>query len=488
MINIFRIWPFCLAGILSLLLTSLPIHAQINDNIELPSLGDSASGLISLNQEYTLGRAWLATYRAQVKTVSDPLLQDYLETLIYKLATHSDLNYRRLELVVVENPTMNAFAVPGGVIGIHTGLFNYADNEAQLVSVLSHELGHLSQRHFARSVEAQKRSTLPTMAGMLVGLVLAATTGGDAGIAAITATQAASLQNKLRFSRLHEKEADRIGMQTMIRADYDPNAAAGMFENMLHAQRYAGSRPPEFLLTHPVTESRISDARNRAQKVERQVYTESLAYQLMRIRVEVLASQNSLETVKRLRDKLEKNGRNPEAIHYGLALALQQAGKLNEARELIHQLLTKKPNEITYIVALAEIDIADGQFLKAVTLLEKLLALTPDNHPLTMVLANAYLKANSPHKAEALLQEHAKSHARDPYLWYLLAETHGLAGNIVGVHQARAEYFILNGLFDKAKTQLGYALPLVKSDHTTTEKIQAKIKQITQMKQTIKNL
>jgi len=488
MINTFRIWPFCLAGIFSLLLTIPSAHTQINDNIELPSLGDSASGLISLNQEYTLGRAWLATYRAQVKTVSDPLLQDYLENLIYKLATHSDLNDRRLEVVVVENPTMNAFAVPGGVIGIHTGLFNYADNEAQLASVLSHELGHLSQRHFARSVEAQKRSTLPTMAGMLVGLVLAATTGGDAGIAAITATQAATLQNKLRFSRLHEKEADRIGMQTMIRADYDPNGAAGMFENMLHAQRYAGNRPPEFLLTHPVTESRISDARNRAQKVERQVYTESLAYQLMRIRVEVLGSQNSQKTVKLLRDKLEKNGRNPEAIHYGLALALQQSGKLNEARELIHQLLAKKPNEITYIVALADIDIADGQFLNAITLLEKHLALTPDNHPLTMVLANAYLKANSPHKAEALLQEHAKTHARDPYLWYLLAETHGLAGNIIGVHQARAEYFILNGLFDKAKTQLGYALPLVTSDHATTEKIQAKIKQITQMKETIKNL
>jgi predicted Zn-dependent protease len=474
--------------IITLFVASPASHTQVGDNIELPSLGDSSSGLISLGQEYVLGRAWLATYRAQVKTVSDPLIQDYLESLIYKLATYSDLQDRRLDLVVVDNPTMNAFAVPGGVVGIHTGLFSYSDTEAQMISVLCHELGHLSQRHFARSVEAQKRAAPLTMAGMLAGLVLAATTGGDAGIAAITATQAASLQNQLRYSRLHEKEADRIGMQTMIRAGYDPNAAAAMFENMLKAQRYSRSRPPEFLLTHPVTESRISDARNRAHKVERRVYTENLEYQLMRTRVEVLSSQNSHEMVKQLRDRLANNARAPEATHYGLALALQQSGDLSAARKQINVLRKTKPGEIAYVVALADIDIADGQYQKAIDMLEKGLSLIPNNHPITMTLSNAYLKSNQPHRAEALLQQHSKDHPRDPYLWFLLAETHGLAGNIVGVHQARAEYFILNGLLDKAKKQLSYALPMVESNHLTTSKIETRMAQIDQMKNIIKNL
>jgi predicted Zn-dependent protease len=466
---------------------SISSQAQVNDNIQLPDLGDTTSGLISLNQEYTLGRAWLATFRGQVKTVSDPLLQDYLETLIYRLATYSELKDRRLDLVIVDNPSMNAFAVPGGVVGVHTGLFSYADSEAQLASVLAHELGHLSQRHFARSVEAQQRASLPTMAGMLAGLVLAATTGGDAGIAAITATQAASLQNQLRFSRLHEKEADRVGMQTMVRADYDPNEVAGMFENMMKASRYAGNRPPEFLLTHPVTESRVSDARSRARKQPRQVYTDKVEYHLMKARIEVLGSRNTHETAKLFRDRIANN-HQAEASHYGLALALAQSGNLQEAREITNRLRKTKPGEIAYIVALTEIDILDGQFQQAEQLLEKALSLIPDNHPLTMTLANSYLKSNQAHRAEALLKKHSESHPRDPALWYLLAETHGLAGNIVGVHQARAEYFILNGMLDKAKKQLSYALPLVKNENLTHSKIETRMAQIEQMKQVIKNL
>ena len=390
--------------------------------------------------------------------------------------------------MIVDNPSMNAFAVPGGVVGVHTGMFSHADSEAQLASVLSHELAHLSQRHFARGVEAQQRAALPTMAGMLAGLVLAATAGGDAGIAAITATQAASLQSQLRYSRLHEKEADRIGMQTMIRAGYDPNSVAGMFENMMKASRYAGKRPPEFLLTHPVTESRVSDARARAQKQPRQVYTENLAYQLMRARVEVLSSQNSHDTVKQFRNRLERGDRHPEANLYGLTLALTRSGKLAEARKQLQALRKGKPGEIAYIVAQADIDMADGQYQAAQQLLEKALSLIPNNHPLTVSLSDLYLKSNQPQHAEALLKEHVERHPRNPQVWFLLAETHGLAGNIIGVHQARAEYFVLNGMLDKAQKQLSYALPLVEGDHLTKARINTRIAQIHKMKEVIKSL
>ena len=139
--------------------------------LQLPELGDSTSSLISGEQEHELGRAWLKAFRSQVRTIDDPLLQSYLEDLIYRLASHSQLKDRRIEVVVVDNATMNAFAVPGGVVGVHNGLFLFADNEAQMASVLGHELAHLSQRHFARSVEQQQRSSLPTLAGILGSVV-----------------------------------------------------------------------------------------------------------------------------------------------------------------------------------------------------------------------------------------------------------------------------------------------------------------------------
>ena len=460
-------------------------HAQTKEEIQLPELGDTTSGTISLQQEYQLGRGWLMAFRSQVHTVSDPLLQGYIEDISYKLATYSELKDRRLDIIVVHNRTINAFAVPGGVIGVHDGLLLQAETEAQLASVLAHELGHLSQRHFARGVEARQRSRISSMAGLLAGVILAATAGGDAGMAAIAASQAASMQNQLRYSRLHEQEADRVGMQTMLRADMDPGGAAGMFEVMQRSARYAGNRPPEFLLTHPVTESRITDARNRSRQHPRQIYTDNMHFQLMRARVELSFIDNPGDAVKRFR---AKKSRHPSADQYGLVLALTTNGDFEEAQSLLDALKTASPNELSYTIAQAELDIASGKLLEAIELLNKNLSLTPHNHPLTMTLAHALLQANQPHKAEQLLQEHTQQKPHDPSVWYLLAETHGLAGNVIGVHQARAEYFVLNGILDRAIKQLTYALPLVKQDDLTSIKIKERIKQIKHMKAAMANL
>lgn len=472
------------------LLTGLSTQsvAQNDGEIILPELGDSVSSLISLQQEKRLGQAWLKVFRSQVKTINDPLLQDYLEELTYKLATYSELKDRQLNIVIVDNPTLNAFAVPGGVIGVHTGLIMEADTEGQLASVLAHELAHLSQRHFARRVEAQKNSALPNMAGLLAGLVLAATTGSDAGIAAITASQAASLQNQLRFSRQNEQEADRIGMQTMVRAGLDPNAAANMFVEMNKLQRFAGQRPPEFLLTHPITESRISDARNRARQFPRKIYTASTDYQLMRTRVSLDFYSNSKEAVKAFEDKISSGEGYAEANQYGLVLALTKDGNFSKAYEQLTPLIKKRPNQLAYQIAKADLDINTGKLDLAINELKQLLSIAPSNHPLTMTLTDAYLKANQPHLAAQLLKEHSLTHDDDPNVWYLLAEAHGLAGDIVGVHQARAEFFILTGVLDKAHKQLGYALPLTTNNSVLTAKITERRNQILAMKNELENL
>ncbi|MGV8834893.1 M48 family metalloprotease, partial [Cellvibrio sp.] len=181
-------------------------HAEV----ELPNLGDTSSIMISPAQEKMLGQRWLRAYRSQVPTSSDPLIIDYLEQLFNRLIPHSQLDEKRIDLVVAENNTLNAFAVPGNIIGVHTGLLMYAKTENQLAAVLTHELGHLSQRHYARRLEQQKNMMMPMLAGMLAGLVLAANSNSDAGMAAIMGTQAAAQQASLAFSRQNEQEADRI--------------------------------------------------------------------------------------------------------------------------------------------------------------------------------------------------------------------------------------------------------------------------------------
>lgn len=477
-----------------LILLPPPMPSEDNSTIDqlnelaLPELGDSSSSLISLDQEYVLGRAWLMSFRSQVATIDDPLIQDYLENLIYRLASHSQLKDRRLDLVIVDNATMNAFAVPGGVIGVHNGLFLYANTEAQMSSVLTHELAHVSQRHFARGVEEQRRNAIPNMAGLLAGIILAATAGGEAGMAAITATQAASLQNQLRFSRQNEQEADRLGMQTLVKADMDPNAAAAMFENMAAINRYSNNRPPEFLMSHPVTESRINDASNRARQFPRKIHTENIVYQLMRARVELDLKGGAADAANFFQSRLDGKSPFPEANQYGLILALTQMGEYQRASDLLKPMLKASPNQVAYQTAEAEIEIDAGRPEVAIVLMTQALAISPGSHPLTMTLAEAYLRAKQPHRAEALLEEHVNRHSKDPYVWYVLAETHGLAGNIVGVHQARAEFFILIGQLSRAQRQLGYALPLVEGNHLSTVQIQERIKQIEGIKVALGNM
>src|SRR5690606_33955460 len=171
-----------------------------------------------------------------------------------------------------------AFAAPGGVVGAHTGLFRFAESEDQLASVMAHELAHLSQRHFARRVENQRASSVGTMAGLLAGIILAATVGGDAGMAAIATTQAAALDSALRYSRQNEQEADRIGIETLYRSGRDPRAGSAMSERMLPAPGYTGQRPPQFPPPPPLPESRVAEARGRINTSPARHYPASAQY------------------------------------------------------------------------------------------------------------------------------------------------------------------------------------------------------------------
>lgn len=455
-------------------------------DIQLPALGDASSSVVSPQVERRLGQAWLRMFRSQVRTVSDPLLADYLEHIVFDLASHSELSDARLDVVVVENETINAFAVPGGVVGIHNGLLLYTEHEDELASVIAHELAHLSQRHFARGVEEARSKAVPNMLALLGSLVIAATAGGDAGMAAITATQAAIQQQQLRFSRSHESEADRIGMQTLTGAGYDAEGMPRMFTRMLESLRYAGQRPPEFLLSHPVTESRVADSRNRARNYPDGGRRDSADFALMRARVQLSFAETTGFAIKRFRAEIDKhNDEDARGDIYGLVLALIRANESKQARETLAPLLQADPNRIAFVLAAADIDIADSNASAAVGRLRRQLDVNPGNHPLTMAFANALQRDGNPREAAQVLAEHAKRRPGDPQVWYELAEAQGLAGRIIDLHRARAEYFILNGALDLAERQLGYALDLASGDFHTSASVQARISDIHTMREDI---
>ncbi len=477
-------WKRLIVGFALTASCTVNVAQEAQQELKLPNLGESSTSLFSSEFEYQLGRAWLRAFRSQAPTIEDPLLFDYLENLIYNLVTNSQLDDRRIDLVVVDNPTINAFAVPGGVIGIHNGLLTYAQSEDELATVLAHEIAHLSQRHFSRGVEAAKRNQPLTMAAMLASFVLLATTGSDIGMAALSATQAASIDSKLRFSRSNEAEADRVGMQTLVESGFDPHAAPDMFGRMLQATRFSsGNRVPEFMRTHPLSESRIADTQTRALQYPKRPPSQNIHFHLMRARVLNSLSSTPEAAVQRFRSELDGKSLSAEASRYGLALALTDAGRAADARAELDTLLAIAPDRLEYILAEAELDIATYETERAIANLERQLRLSPGNHPLTMTYASALMKAEQPHIAEEVLLEQGKRRPNDPALWYLLAEAQGLSGNIAGLHQSRAEYFIINGYLDQAKSQLNYALDLTEDDFTASARIRHRLQDIARMRE-----
>lgn len=461
-------------------LSSAAPDAQAS-NVQIPDLGSVGGGIISPAQEYDLGQRWLRSYRSQVRTTSDPFILFYVESLVRNLARYSELDDKRLDVIVTENASLNAFAVPGGVMGIHTGLFTYAENEEQFSSVIAHELGHLSQRHFARRLSEQRDNSIPNMAALLASILVAVTAGGDAGIAAIATTQALAIDQQLRFSRQMEQEADRIGMSTMVNAKLDPYAMSEMFEQMLKSHQFR-TRPPEFLLTHPLTESRVSDARLRAQPFPRQASIESQEYQLLKIRVAILHESNTQFLINTYTNYLRQNKGDEDLNRYALALSYLKLNEYNKAEETLKPSFLRDKSNLYFAAAMAKIHAEQGRFDEAIALLVNPLKNTPDHHALNIQLAEIYIKGLYYKEAEQLLVAHAKRRPKDDYVWYLLAEVNGLTGKILQVHNARAEYFLLNGLYSKAENQIRNGLRLAKNNKREKLVLEQKLKQVKRFK------
>jgi len=454
-------------------LTASPLLAQT----PLPSLGDRISGTVTIDQEYEMGQQFLAQIRRSAPTIPDALLNTYLENVTYKIASRSQLKDHRLSFVIIDSEQLNAFAAPGGIIGVNTGLFLNAQTEAEFASVMSHEIAHVSQRHFARGVDQAQSARIPQLASLLASVVIMAPSDPAHGQAAIAATQGRAIENQLRFSRSNEAEADRVGQDTMYSAGFDPDAMTSLFERLVALNRF-GRRPPEFLLSHPVTESRIADSRGRAIRYPAKEYTDNQEYQIMRARVVghyAVDKAAQVETYKRLLAQ-STTAFTRDANRYGLVVAYEENKQYGLASETLAPLLDKDPNRISYVVTPAEFFTEQNEPGQAISFLRRHLEINPDNHPLTMAYVDALVAARNYATAAEVLEAHSNVRPKDHQLWYQLAEVQGQAGNISKVHQARAEYFILMADYRNARDQLRYAL-LVEQDNGASPAVEARLQQ-----------
>lgn len=444
-----------LVGALALTPYSAPLVA---DDYGLPSLGSGVASAAG-NEEHRLGRAWLRQFRAQTNTWQDPITQDYVESLIGRLLPYSDVGNTQIIVTLVDSRLLNAFAVPGGVVGVNAGLFSFADSEDAFASVLAHELGHLSQRHFARRMERVEETQLPTMAAMLAGMVIAAGGGGNAGLAAMMGSQAAFIQDQLAYSRRFEQEADRVGLEAMTQAGFDPQAMPAMFRAMQRLTSLQGGNPPEFLLTHPVTESRISDTQSRADQLASRADTDrDPAYAMIRARALLTLNSSAPEQAMA---ELSQDNPPPSARRYLEALIAAKQNRTDAALETLDSLAHELPDLSLIPGSAAEIALEAGRRKNALMRSERLLRLSPDYFPARMLRAEILLQ-QSPNQAFDALRDLSQRYPENPQVFALLAEAAGRSGREAWGHLARAETLQLTGRIDRAIKQLDVAEEVAK--------------------------
>lgn len=430
-------------------------QAEEIEKIQLPDMGDSSGTLISPAQEQELGAEFFRQIHTQVEINQDPEIQRYIESIGKRLVANSDNPAYPFHFFVVADNDINAFAGPGGYIGVNSGLILMTDVESELASVLAHEIAHVTQRHLYRSAEAANRMTIPTMAATLAAILIGSQSP-ELGQAAIMAVQAGSVQFQIDFTRAHEQEADRVGMQTLSQSTFDPRSMPTFFERLQQSTRFFGKNVPEFLRTHPVTESRISDTRGRAENYAYRQYSSSLDYQLAKAKLQVM--HNTDENLLGNFQKLSTQGTLEQraVARYGMALLALKSQRFNQVDMLLQALMTEYPNKEQFPLALAKTYFETKDFPKGLALLRKTMQRFPDNEALTIEYISALLKAGRPEEARKLAQAQLKNHPEARY-YSLLAQAYGALNQQAEAHRYLAEYYYAVGQTQGAILQIGLA-------------------------------
>jgi len=444
------------AGLLTLAV-SLSSVAQ-SERIDLPDMGASANSVISKADEAEYAKALVRQMRAYEVLNEDPLISDYFEDMGYRLAATSDRPDKPFTFVVINQDIVNAFAAPGGVIALYSGLILAADDESEVAAVLAHEIAHITQQHLYRAIENQQAMTIPLALAML-GLVLVGGGSAEAVQGALLGGQAAAIQAQINFTRQNEVEADRIGIRTLSLAGYDPAGMAEFFEKMGRITRSMGEGPPEFLRTHPVSVSRITEAKNRAENMSIPENPDQRDFYLVQARLRALVEQYPDKTLKWFNSRLERadvGQAESDALYYGSAISLQRKGDYAEARKLLENLMAREQS-IVYELQLADLDLDSGRDNSALDRLSGLYQNYPGNHAISMQYGRALLKSGDPEQAEmatVILRQQLLSRPEDPSLHELYAQASNSAGNTVRAKESMAEAYYLRGNIHEAVLQL----------------------------------
>ncbi|MBU0621366.1 MAG: M48 family metalloprotease [Gammaproteobacteria bacterium] len=422
----------------------------------LPDLGDVSQEIVSPLMERQIGEQSMLQIRANPRYMDDPEIHDYLNRLGARLVANSNEPGQPFEFFAINDNAINAFAIPGGFVGVNTGLIQLSQSESELASVLGHEISHVTQHHYARMMSGQRYDSLAALATVAVA-ILAARSNPEAANAAIIGAQAGTIQRQLNFTREHEKEADRIGIGILEKSGFDTRAMPSFFERMQKATSLLEGSTPSYLRTHPLTNERIADVDGRVQQIPYRLVPDSLDFQLMRARLIALHRQPQ-EAIAYFDSALgEKKFGNPVAQRYGLVLALLRSNQVKRASQEFATLKKQAPRSATIVSLEGQIRRLDRQDKDVATFYRRALKEFPRHHALIYDYAEVLLQEQRYKEAIELLDEQVAIDGNDAKLYALQAQAYSALGRHQEEHHALAYNYILHGNLHGAIEQLELA-------------------------------
>lgn len=428
----------------------------------LPDLGDVSQAVLTPLQERQIGQQSMLEIRASRQFLSDPEINDYLNQLGYRLVENSAEPGLGFEFFALNDYSINAFAMPGGFVGVNAGLLLTAQSESELASVLAHEISHVTQHHLARMIEGQQGDSLISMATIAIA-ILAARTNPQASEAAIVSTQARSIQRQLNFTRTYEEEADRIGLQLLQKSGFNTHAMPEFLERLQNSTRLLEGNAPNYMRTHPITSDRIAEIDNRVQQQPYRLIPDSISFQLVRTKL-IAAQKTSPEAITYFSDALgAQNFGNPIAQRYGLVSALLRNNEIERAAQEL-AILRKQAQGSQVARNNPMIETLAGQVKRAgkndvATLAFYRTAVQnfPQHRALIYDYADLLLQNNQPEITVKLLAEQITRHPSDTTLYDLQARAYAMQGKTLEQHQAQAYSYAWQGNLYAAMEQLEMA-------------------------------
>lgn len=444
---------------------------------ELPELGDVSQTVLSAQDEQNIAEQILAEVATSDEVLQDVEVVDYLQALGNRLAAASDDKQQNFHFFVVKDTSINAFAMPGGVIGVHIGLFLSSNSESELASVLGHEIGHVTQHHLARMLAKQKTDTFKNIAGIAVAL-LVARSNPQLASGALATSSAAGIQRQLDYTREHEREADRVGLSILQNAGFDPRGMPAFFATLQRGSRFVEGSAPSFLRTHPVTSERISDVENRVATMPYKQVASSLDYYF--VRAKLRTNEGLAQTVI---DQFAHNiqrGRyaNEAAEHYGLAVAMLRKNDVAGASQQVKWLDDHQVKSSFIENVKARIAVAQNNPQKVAEQYASAIKQYPQNRSLVYGYADHFLALKQTKEMINLVKAKQSLYPNDAHLYELLAKAYFVEHKDLLRFQAQGEAYFQQYNVDKAVEQMTFASKATDGSFYEKSIVEARLKDL----------